>query len=202
MNQKGMEMAIQIFIVLFVLLAVSMLVLQLVSTQFTQNETQLRDVQQKAAFDQKFKTNQVTCDSLCSGTESQLMAYCMTSFDFREGTLSEYDAIRFLPGIGVCTDRVYCNQITSCGLGISELNTKKCAKLLCNSWVEQLGGQSDKGAVVEATKLLRKYLTSGTCVFDEDNIHWFNISFPKGEDDLDCGKILGLEKEASPPEED
>lgn len=184
MNQKGMEMAIQIFIVLFVLLAVSMLVLQLVSTQFTQNETQLQDVQKKAAFDQEFKTNQVTCDSLCTGTEAQLMSYCMTAFDFREGTLAEYNDTKFLPGIGVCTDRVYCNQITTCGAGSSELTMAKCAKLLCTKWTAQLGSKD------KATGLLRKYIIPGECTYDKaTQIHWYDLTFPNGSNDVNCDLV-------------
>lgn len=194
MNQRGMEMAIQIFIVLFVLLAVSMLVLQLVSTQFTQNETQLKDVQKKAAFDQKLKTNMVTCDSLCTGTEAQLVSYCMTTFDFREGTIPLQDDKKYLPGIGVCDDRVYCNQITTCGSGTSELTMEKCKAILCAYWKNQFNDAT------KATQLLKTYIRPGGCYGldsttplgtpvpnDTTNpMHWYSINFPNPATELVC----------------
>jgi hypothetical protein len=166
LNQRGMEMAIQIFIVLFVLLAVAMLVLQLVSTQFSQNENQLKEVQEKNALASKIKTAQVDCQTLARGTKDQQVAYCLKSFSFTEKTVGVGYLEDLVPGIRVCEDKIYCVHLTG------ENTMASCVTTLCDYWMNTQGMLA-----AEATKLLRQYITPGKCTWDVTN-SWYKILVP------------------------
>ncbi len=176
MNQKGMEMAIQIFIVLFVLLAVSMLVLQLVSTQFTEQESKLKDVQRKAAFDQQMSKNRSECESLCNmGTLEEKAKFCIKNFNFsQDETLSNYNQEDFIAGVGVCEDRVYCNMITTCKSGNQVLDMQTCKIILCNYWASKAGDEKKEA-------LLKQFIKPGACYDnltpEQKELHWYKLYF-------------------------
>ena len=177
MNQRGMEMAIQIFIVLFVLLAVSMLVLQLVSTQFTEQQNKLKDQQKKSAIGQMAKTSAAECESLCTdGSEDKLAQYCIKYFDFTSGSaVSAFDQTNFKAGVGVCDDRVYCTMLTSCTLpNGSQVSAQSCKNILCNYWSKNFGAD-------RANKLIDEFIAPGQCygnISEEQRLyHWYNMYY-------------------------
>ena len=192
MNQKGMEMAVQIFIVLFVLLAVAMLVLQMVGQQFTTQTAKLEEQQRLERIRTQKAAAKSACDELCSqgGTDSYAL-FCMKNFSFvPEGFGTMYNNTDFVPGIGVCEDRVYCNQLTTCKVGTVQLNMDRCTNILCDYWSNQGVADADLDAK------LREFMKPGKCWdasltdTDKEN-HWFTYAFDSNadgtiDDDKDC----------------
>ncbi len=174
MNSKGMEMAIQIFIVLFVLLAVSMLVLQLVSQQFTSNQDQLVQQQREQAYQQQKKELQTTCSAfLSSGKPMDQAAYCMKKFSLAgDGSLvSSYIQDDF--GLmGFCDDAIYCFIIDQ------KIKPNDCVPIICN-YLKSLGVTKEN-----ATKTLQDGLVPGSCDYENEVMHWYNLGF--SEEGLNC----------------
>lgn len=182
-NQKGMEMAIQIFVVLFVLLAVAMLVLQLVSRQFEEQGSQLDKQQREAQFKQNKSQAQVKCQSYCNrASEADLVSYCTETFNLSAGAGSfvNYNQKDFLPGIGVCEDKVYCPLLSPCKLGNgTELTMSSCKQILCSYWKKQFG--DDNAGMQIVNRKMVEFLDPGACYSSitgtEKNDHWFILFY-------------------------
>lgn len=166
-NQKGMEMAIQIFIVLFVLLAVSMLVLNLVSEQFQTQSTEIDRFTRTQEVENRINQFIVQCNNYCTSTQATQRAnYCMSSISLSDDLFSSFDDTR-LAGIGLCTDRIYCPMVTDC----QNLTMESCKNVLCTHWGNQ-------GIDAETTNtLLKRHFNPGACYANLDaeqrSLHWF-----------------------------
>ncbi len=183
-TSKGLEMPIQVFIVLFVLLAVAMLVLQMVSQQFQQQTEQMKKEEMKRAYQQRLGSMKETCSSLCQtanseGTLASKAAYCAKSFtqglDITQNALTQDYTEKFLVGIGICEDQLYCFHIYPCEVGTAKLNAKKCIEILCSYWDSQ--GFSEE----EKNNALREFIKPGKC-FDNQKNHWYVRLFDKDGD--------------------
>jgi hypothetical protein len=182
-----------------------MIVLQLVSQQFTNNETQLKSIQSKNEFTQQLKENKLKCESLCKSEKTEdRAAYCMTYFEF--SSIGGANKTDFTPGVVVCEDRVYCSQLYPC----ETLDVTDCPQVLCSYWMSTMKLDSAK-----SNTLLDTYLKPGLCYdkVDKDNpgqnysaTHWFNSALDQknnaqtdrdaavandGKVDYNCAKAIG-----------
>lgn len=173
MNSRGMEMAIQIFIVLFVLLAVSMLVLNLVSEQFESQGNEIDKFNQDQAKENKINKFKTTCNSYCNSNQvAEKAKYCLETLSLSDELVPSFNK-EFQAGIGVCEDKIYCSMITNC----SGLSMTNCKALLCNYWASQSLDANTQN------NLLETYITPGKCYNtlqpSEKSLHWFGINFDK-----------------------
>ncbi|MFH0955256.1 MAG: hypothetical protein V1777_04075 [Candidatus Micrarchaeota archaeon] len=183
MNQKGMEMPIQIFITLFVLLAVAILVLTLVQQQFSQSTSELDKQKREQEFQQSVSLAQSTCQNLCKDSCSSAQrkaSYCISRVNNLPLNLSKdennYDET-YLAGTGICEDSVYCAQMYDCDCGGSRLTMAACKTLLCDYW-------KSIGDAASATAKIKQFIKPGSCytVGSMPN-HWYSAS-PYGGDPL------------------
>ncbi len=179
MNKKGVEMALQIFIVLFVLLAVSMLVLQLVSEQFSKRSQDLEETQRKQAYETKVNEARSDCRNLCIGKSTENNAqFCLKYYDLTPTGAAPYDENYLMPGFSVCTDRIYCPQlITDCFVGDKPLTMADCKTIVCNYW-KTTGVTA--GAILNSK--LQQFIKPGTCPCAGGgtaivNDHWFKVVY-------------------------
>ncbi len=174
LNRKGMSMAIQIFIVLFVLLAVAMLVLRLVTEQ---SEQQIKIIGEEIK-QQELKRIKADCLSSCKcDSENEKVGYCLTLIRKGKATEGELD----LDGdgfttnyaeppetgglYGVCEDKIYCSQIASCKCSDQILDMRNCFKLICNFWDKQNA---------DIPLLMAKFFPAPNCDMTDDQMmsHW------------------------------
>ncbi len=149
LNMAGIEMALQVFIVLFVLLAVAMLVLQMLQENTPKEEIIgiMNDIEAKMTLNKWEQTCKALCNGAKRGSLKDMRSYCVTRF-----TSDKYDnkAIDFdgRNGIGFndtrdpawpfCEDTVYCWTITDCYIehtGV-RLNPQTCLGLLCDQNID------------------------------------------------------------------
>ncbi len=174
LNRKGMSMAIEIFIVLFVLLAVAMLVLRLVTEQ---SEQQIKIINEELR-QQQLKKIKADCQSACKCDSMwEKVGYCLTpikkgqadegTMDFSgDGFTKSYAEPPETAGLyGLCEDKVHCSQLTTCKCGDQVLDMKNCFTLICTLWTSQ-------GADVPT--LMQKFFPAPTCQMDEAQAqsHW------------------------------
>ncbi|MCX6801696.1 MAG: hypothetical protein NT067_01140 [Candidatus Diapherotrites archaeon] len=184
MKSKGMEMPIQIFITLFVLLAVAMLVLQMVSEQFKQQQAKIAQEQQKRQLDQDFQSMRENCASLCANANSDPTLtskanYCAKSFTngvdiTLDGLKTDYTE-NLLPGIGICEDRIYCPHIYTCEMGSGQtLTMQKCKDAMCAFWASQ------SFTTARMNEALNQFVQPGSCYTanpaNQKN-HWYTLLF-------------------------
>lgn len=175
LNQRGMEMPIQIFIVLFVLLAVGMLVLQMFQQQIgnsaeqLQAQTNQRQMQAEMLSKQQFCQSRCGCDALEKKAE-----FCFSkldggvNFDGKGMPTDFYEK----GGIGLCEDSVYCSHLTDCKCDLTIAN---CVTVLCSYWQTQgLGNET-------MNNKLREFYKPGNCAFSDEkkSSFWYYINEPR-----------------------
>jgi hypothetical protein len=188
MNQKGLELPIQIFIILFILLSVAILVLQLVTTQIEQQSSKLEEEAARAEAVNLKKTQESQCQQACKCDSQQAKAqFCIKLVEGDgldldgDGFANSFDTSLLL-GDGVCEDRVLCSQLTGCECGPQKLNFVNCKEILCQFW-------DDQGlTIVQQNARISEFYKPGACYDTTDNTptnHWFNTVFPGGT--AQCG---------------
>lgn len=173
-NKKGMSMAIQIFIVLFVLLAVAMLVLRMVTEQTEQQIRIIGEEQRKA----EMKQIQADCQAVCKCESLRTkVGFCLKlidsptfgneKFDFTgDGFADDFAEPAETGGLyGLCEDRVYCSQIFDCKCGDQTLSMKNCFQLAKMLW-----NQEDAAC----STLMQRFFPPATCDMTDDEAmrHW------------------------------
>ncbi|MDO8624982.1 MAG: hypothetical protein Q7R47_02780 [Candidatus Diapherotrites archaeon] len=182
LNKRGIDMAIQVFVVLFVLLAIAMLVLRLVSEQTSQQIKVLNEEAKKAELSKiKSQCDQV-CVNSCDSPQSQV-GYCLRliesslydkgAMDFSgDGFTTSFvdeEAGQFSGGLyGLCEDRVYCSQLSPCKCGNKMLDMRNCFNVVCDYWSRQ-------GANIE--ELMTKFFPAPVCDMSDDQLqrHWIVV---------------------------
>ena len=144
-SKRGTEKPIEIFIALFVILAVSLLVLRLFQTQIQGTTDDLSQYQAEQQRNQLKNTFEAQCRSTCSTAENErgcslesLAQVCIQNsrrilsgeyIDLNRDNRVNYDTEAYV-GIGVCENNIPCFlEVNRCCGRI--LNAEECASILC-----------------------------------------------------------------------
>lgn len=182
-NRRGTEKPIEIFVALFVILAVALVMLKLFQSQITEKQKELADVQQEQQFREMKDKVTLHCQSKCTDasnngcSQQSLAALCMGSSAqvLDEGDFLDLDQNNEMNfnfeslAVGVCEDRVYCFNVIDqcCNRKITPTN---CIQLLTNLWTEQ-GHDAAK-----VNTLLCSYLDMGSCTVTDSTVAWWNVA--------------------------
>lgn len=178
-NKKGTEKPIEIFIALFVILAVAMVLLKMFSGQISSKTKELKEMEQRNKLKETMANAKDFCDTKCTtamenncGLKDKAQ-FCISNIEAGldingNGMINDYDET-FLGGVGICEDKVYCPQISDCSCGV-KLTMKNCINILCSYWSSEAGL-----SVTESNLRLEKYFDPGTCTITEADkkIHWY-----------------------------
>ena len=190
-GKRGTEKPIEIFVALFVILAVALLMLRLFQTQITDQQQELDEFQRESKL-QNLKQEAVShCQSQCSRASSDgcslrsLAQLCITYGSDRirppdyldlnlDGVMNMDTTL--LVGVGVCEDEVPCHALMSSCCG-HQINAQTCKGFLERYWAEQ--GNDENAIACLAQNTVRR----GTCQGNVDT--WFEQA---GFDELvaDC----------------
>ena len=178
LNKKGSEKPIEIFIALFVILAVALVLLKMFQGQISDKTKELKDLEAERKLDEMTTKAKEKCDMLCSRGSSltDRARFCMRQVtsdidgigvDFNNNELLDDAVTNLLPGQVACEDAIYCPHVTQCG----PIRTMKdCIPILCNSFVKS-GFDAE-----QATTRLKELIEPGTCSAGADaQYHWYTI---------------------------
>lgn len=184
LSKKGSEKPIEIFIALFVILAVALVLLKMFQGQISDKTKELKDLEAERKLDELTTKAKEKCDMLCSRGSSltDRARFCMRQVtsdidgigvDFNNNELLDDSVTNLLPGQVACEDAIYCPHVTQCG----PIRTMKdCIPILCNSFVKS--GFSAE----QATTRLKELIQPGTCADSNDEYHWYTVL----KEDLHC----------------
>jgi hypothetical protein len=193
---------IEIFIALFVILAVAMVILKMFSSQIEQKKTEMEQQQQEQRAFQAMADLDTYCDSQCSKAFRSLkdkVAYCTSYYreeiDINKNSMPDYTMA--LDNIqGFCEDRIYCAAYRTCG----SLDMQNCKKVVCQYLEDTLGLESDYDMADRLVGYDGGTYTGlfqpGECWYrisdEEKKYHWFN-NFLSVEDPLGttCSLLVG-----------
>jgi len=183
-GKLGTDKPIEIFIALFVILAVAMVILKMFSSQIEQKKTEMEQEQQEERARQAMADLDIYCDSQCSKATRSLkdkISYCTSYYrgeiDINKNSMADYTMA--LDNIqGYCEDRIYCSAYRPCG----SLDILNCKKLTCDYLERNMGitideDQADR--LVEFDGATRYYglYQPGECwerlTDDDRRNHWF-----------------------------
>ncbi len=179
--KRASEKPIEIFIALFVVLAVAMVLLQMFGGQITAKQEELKTLSDENKLKQARQDVEDFCKQQCANIDSNLdtVTYCKTKYN-RELDLNNNDIYTDYNTdysiVGICEDSIYCASVYEC----RELNMRTCAQILCDYFEDEWGFDETK-----ATQRLLEFIQPGECSLNEDekNNHWYYIV----EDSLNCG---------------
>jgi hypothetical protein len=151
LGRKGTEKPIEIFVALFVILAVSLVMLKLFQNQITQKQQELQAVQQESKQLQLAEKATLACKDRCNaagndGCSLQSLANFCISYgsdaikqpeflDYNGNQLQDYDITK-LVGVGLCEDKVPCHALVSSCCG-QQMSGSGCREILRQYWVSQ-----------------------------------------------------------------
>ncbi len=179
--KKGSEKPIEIFIALFVVLAVAMVLLQMFGGQITAKQEELKTLSDENKLKQARQDVEDYCKQQCANIDSNLdtVTYCKTKYnkelDLNNNDLyNDYNTDYSI--VGVCEDSIYCAAVYEC----KELNMKTCSEILCNYFEDEWDLSES-----EASEKLLEFIEPGSCNVNEDEKknHWYYLV----EDSLNCG---------------
>ncbi|MDD9952788.1 MAG: hypothetical protein OXR66_00460 [Candidatus Woesearchaeota archaeon] len=150
MNKKGTEKPIEIFVALFIILAVALVMLKLFQSQIADKQKELADVQQETKAKELREKVELACAEKCTQASNNgcnrasLASLCMYGshrvlkdnefIDLNNNNKPDYDD-SLLAGIGVCEDRLYCfHMMGSCCA--REISAAECRLILKDYWTE------------------------------------------------------------------
>jgi hypothetical protein len=193
-GNKGTEKPIEIFIALFVILAVAMVLLQIVSEYITKGTGEMDERARKERIEQLKAEALAQCRQECPEDCLSLQEraqYCiaLAETDGEQGFDVDGDNIRndyvkdILVGIGICEDQIYCYQLMGDECGCGKLRPEDCVEILC-SWWDSEGVDPDK-----ADDLLNRYIQAGKCTMseEEEELHWYYMMIDRL--DVDEGEL-------------
>jgi hypothetical protein len=191
MNRKGTEKPIEIFVALFIILAVALVMLKLFQNQIAEQGKKIADVQQEQkAKELRNKVDQACKDRCVEASNSgcslaSLAALCVYGSD-KALSKSEFIDLNndqnigyddtLLAGVGVCEDRIYCfHTLNSCCA--REISANSCKGILKQYW-EQKGlidtGASAADQTSKLNQLLCANVNPGSC--SSTNARWDKLA--------------------------
>jgi hypothetical protein len=180
-GKKGTEKPIEIFIALFVILAVAMVLLKMFGGQIASKQKELKDMADQNKLEQMRKDIKSFCSTRCADIDTNMdkLTYCRTKYN-QEADLNNNgipnDFNDEFSIVGVCEDSIYCAAVSEC----KGLTMRNCAELLCSYLKNDLNLNEE-----DATDRLQSFIEPGQCKMTDDQkkVHWYyNI-----EDLLVCG---------------
>jgi hypothetical protein len=184
-GKRGTDKPIEIFIALFVILAVAMVILKMFSSQIEQKRQEMETQQQEERAKMAKADLDAYCDSLCSNAQRSLkdkVSYCTSyyrgSIDINKNSVADYtDALDNIQGY--CEDRIYCAAYRPCG----SLDMRTCKKITCDYMSNTMGitedvAKSDRlfGYKV-STQSYAGLVQPGECwtrlTSEQKKLHWF-----------------------------
>ena len=151
-NKKASEKTIEIFVALFLILAVAMVLLKMFSGQVADKSNELNRMD-------KIQASTAKCNDLCTKAKSNdcrvedQIAFCTAKYKFDlngDHKIDQYDK----GSVVLCEDNIYCPLETECDCGMN-LNMKNCLELTKNYY-------NENGIPVSTIQDIYKY-TSGAC---------------------------------------
>lgn len=184
-NKRGTEKPIEIFVALFIILAVAMVMLKMFKGQITEKSTEMQEMSRQSELEQAVDDAQLECKSACSeAAQADCSLKSKAAFCLRRLDPLDLDGDRstsgvnsdVLGGLSMCEDAIYCPMFIECMCG-EPLDMVACEHVLCQYW-NKTGIQTD-----QATTLLNAKWEIGTCDFEGSDLPWNNTWFPSG---LNC----------------
>ena len=173
-SRKGTEKPIEIFVALFIILAVALVMLKLFQSQIADKQKELSDVQQEQRAKELIsKVHQACSDKCVEASNNQcnpaaLASLCMYNsqitlgknefVDLNNDKVNDMD-ITLRAGIGVCEDKIYCfHVLNSCCA--REISAQSCKDIIVNYYIGQ--GQT----AANSAALYSSLVNAGTCTGD------------------------------------
>jgi hypothetical protein len=151
-NKKGTEKPIEIFLALFIILAVSMVMLKLFQSQIQDKTKEMKDVARETELEQAIEDATLLCQRKCTDaiqeqcSAKSVVTYCVQKLTGNSAGITD-DDLKYLDlnkdGMntfqtstaytGVCEDAVFCPYVYTCICG-QELTADYCHKVMCKFW--------------------------------------------------------------------
>ncbi|HIH25117.1 TPA: hypothetical protein HA251_08850 [Candidatus Woesearchaeota archaeon] len=182
-NRKGTEKPIEIFVALFIILAVALVMLKLFQSQIADKQKELADVtQEQKTKEMLSKVRQACSDKCVEASNNQcspaaLASLCMYNsrkvpgaaefIDLDNDQKSGMDTT-LLAGVGVCEDQIYCFHLVEncCG---REISAQSCKAILSDYW-------SSKPGLGTISSLLGSNVPPGKCASPTiPATHWYRV---------------------------
>ena len=185
-SKRGTDKPIEIFIALFIILAVAMVILKMFSGQIQDKTKELQKIEQKEKFNQAKGDAKRECDEICTHALQndcdiqQKAQFCqhklLTGLDVNmDGDINDYSE-DLLGGIGICEDAIYCPQVTACQCQ-GQMTMKNCVGVLYDFYTNSMSLQPE-----DACNLLLSRLEANTCEVPDGSIFWFDTIVKELED--------------------
>ncbi|MBW2990114.1 hypothetical protein KY348_00240 [Candidatus Woesearchaeota archaeon] len=133
-GKKGTDKPIEIFIALFVILAVAMVLLKMFSSQIESKKREMEEQQLQEAARAAMEDLNTFCDSQCTHAHRSLkdkVTFC-TSYYREHVDINKNNVVDYTMALdniyGYCEDRIYCAVYRPC----SNLNMENCIEILCD----------------------------------------------------------------------
>jgi hypothetical protein len=187
-SKRGTDKPIEIFIALFVILAVAMVILKMFSTQIEEKRKEMEEQQQQERIRMAEQDLKSFCATKCSDAHKSLknkVTFCLSYYpkevDINMNSMADYtDKLDNVQGF--CEDRVYCAAYDPCG----SLDVKTCKSIVCEYLGTNMGVTGD---IDKAKRLVgydqeddkydeESYFNPGECwgrlTDSQKQKHWFN----------------------------
>ncbi len=180
-GKKGTEKPIEIFVALFVILAVALVMLKLFQNQITEKQAQLTQFEQEKKQQELVEKAALYCKSRCIDASNDgcslrsLSSFCLSLgsdqikapdfLDFNKNKIMDYDTTR-LAGIGQCEDAVPCHSLVSecCGM---QMTWSTCKNILDQYWTSQ-GFDTN-----QINCMIKTNIKKGTCTVTDTSMFWY-----------------------------
>lgn len=181
-SKKGTEKPIEIFVALFVILAVALVMLKLFQNQITEKQAQLTQFEQEQKQQELIEKGVLYCKSKCIQASNDgcslrsLASLCLSLgsdhitlpdfLDLNKDKKMDFDTT-WLAGVGICEDAVPCHSMVSdcCGL---QLSGQSCNNILSQYWIGQGFNES------QINCMAKKNVRKGACPGINDPVFWYN----------------------------
>jgi len=184
---RGETKPIEIILGIFILIVVSVMLLQLVRRFMTEQSGRLEQLSLEERRQASMENALQVCNNLCnramaeSCSDAKVAEYCLqeVSIDYNGNGRTFGNEYGSAAGIYTCEIPVYCFQITecsSCNLPQGVQGAQRCKTRLCSFWSQQgISGDTLKTTV-------QNYLKPGTCLSNPELenktiTHWFILAF-------------------------
>ena len=185
-SRKGTEKPIEIFVALFIILAVGLVMLRLFQNQLQQKQEDIANVEQQQRINELRQDARLYCSQKCTEASnnrcslSSLASLCMTYgttavdggwIDLNMNQHRDLDEDAF-GGVGVCEEAVPCSLLIDdcCGRAITP---SSCLDIMLEHWVN-IGFDPEQKNCTIKNRLVTG--ASSTCVPGDATFFWYNMS--------------------------